>query len=468
LTARIALQFSVPPNRLRLTRTSVPVLISVIIPVKNGERELERCLAALGQSRYTDYECIVVNDGSTDGSAAAAARRGCRVIHCSGRGPGAARNLGAQEARGDILFFIDADVCVHPDSLSRVAEDFEDPTTDAIIGSYDDDPDSPDFLSQYRNLMHCFVHQSGKQEASTFWGGCGAIRREVFRQYSGFNEGYGRPSIEDIELGYRLTAAGRKILLDKNLHVKHLKAWSFWRLVKTDIFDRGIPWTELILRDSNMPNDLNVQISQRISVALVYLMLGAVGAMAIEFRGLFLVPLLLLLVLFLSGYWFHDWHAQRSKAGVLVSIAALFGASIYLVWRHHMLALIPPLAVTLALIYLQHRFLEGSRSARIYSLLTGLCLAATIVFILSFMPYHPMVVLPFVILMLVLFINSQFYIFLQGRKNFVFALAVIPFHLLYHFYNGISFCAGTVLYWTRRKPANLAAKPADRRADAVK
>jgi hypothetical protein len=217
-----------------------------------------------------------------------------------------------------------------------------------------------------------------------------------------------------------------------------------------------------------MPNDLNVQISQRISVALVYLMLAAVGAMAIEFRGLFLVPMLLLLVLLLSGYWFHDWHAQRSRGTLLLSITALFGASIYFAWRHHMLALIPPLAVTLVLLYLQRKFLEGSRSARIYTLLTGLCLAGTIVFILSFMPYHPMVVLPFLILMLVLFINSQFYIFLQGRKNILFALAAIPFHLLYHFYNGISFCAGTILYWTRRKPSSLPAKPADRRADPVK
>ncbi|HYM10005.1 MAG TPA: glycosyltransferase family 2 protein [Bryobacterales bacterium] len=445
-------------------------MISVIIPVKNSKRELERCLTALGQSRFTDYECIVADDGSTDGSAEAATRYGCRVIRRSeSGGPGAARNTGAREARGDILFFIDADVCVHPDSLSRVAEDFaEDPSLDALIGSYDENPDSPDFLSQYKNLMHCFVHQTGNEAASTFWGGCGAIRRAVFEQYSGFNEGYGRPSIEDIELGYRLSADGRRILLDKNLQVQHLKAWSFWRLLKTDIFDRGIPWTELILRDANMPNDLNVQISQRISVALVYLMLAAVGAMAVQFKGLFLVPLLLLLVLLLSGYWFHNWHTEQSRGRLLLGIGALFAASIYFAWRHHMLSLIPPLAVTLALIYLQHRFLRGSRGWRVYSLLTGICLGGTAIFILSFMPYHPMVIAPFVFLILVLFINSQFYVFLRGRKSFLFALAAIPFHLLYHFYNGISFCAGMILYWTRRKPSHLPAKPAQRPADPVK
>lgn len=80
-----------------------------------------------------------------------------------------------------------------------------DTQVDALIGSYDDDPKSPDFISQYRNLMHCSVHQTGRSEASTFWSGCGAIRREVFLESGGFDETYVRPAIEDIELGYRLT-----------------------------------------------------------------------------------------------------------------------------------------------------------------------------------------------------------------------------------------------------------------------
>ncbi len=441
-------------------------MISVVIPVRNGERDLERCLAALEQSHYPHYECIVVDDGSSDGSARVAEGRGCRLIRVgASRGPAAARNRGAREARGDILFFIDADVCVRPDSLGRVAAAFDaEPELDALIGSYDEKPDAPDFLSQYKNLMHCYVHQSAQETASTFWSGCGAIRSAVFERYSGFSEDYRRPAIEDIELGYRLTADGRKILLDKNLQVKHLKAWSFWRLLKTDVFDRGIPWTELILRDANMPNDLNVQISQRISVALVYLMLIAVGGMAVHFKGLFLVPLLLLLVLLLSGYWFHDWTASRSRVRLLIPIALLFGASIYFAWRLHMLALIPPLAVTLTMIYLQHRFLRANRSSRVYAALTGLCLAGTIGFILSFMPQHPVIVLPFVLLILVLFLNSQFYVFLRGRKNFLFALTAVPFHLLYHFYNGISFCAGTLLYWTRRKRPEAPARAAPAKA----
>jgi hypothetical protein len=79
--------------------------------------------------------------------------------HPAAKGPVEARNIVAQAAKGEIVFFLDADVCVH---------------ADGVIGSYDDDPSSRDFLSQYKNLMHCFVHQNAESEASTFWSGCGA------------------------------------------------------------------------------------------------------------------------------------------------------------------------------------------------------------------------------------------------------------------------------------------------------
>ncbi len=237
--------------------------ISVIVPAYNAAAYLEISLSRLAVSSEAPLECIVVDDGSTDGSAEVARRFGTKVLSTGGRaGPARARNIGAQAAQGDILFFLDSDVSVHGDTLERVRRSFEsDPGLDALIGSYDASPGSKDFLSQYKNLMHCYVHQQGKQEACTFWSGCGAIRRDVFFKHAGFDESYARPAIEDIELGYRLRAAGRRIILDKELLVKHLKRWTFWGLLKSDILDRGIPWTELILRDRYLPNDLNLELS---------------------------------------------------------------------------------------------------------------------------------------------------------------------------------------------------------------
>jgi glycosyltransferase involved in cell wall biosynthesis len=247
--------------------------ISVVIPVHNASAFLPRCLGALEISAYRDFECIVVDDGSTDDSAALAASSGAHVVSAGGqRGPAYARNRGVEASNGQIVLFIDADVLVQPGTLAQVAKAFEENRTlDALIGSYDEDPAEPNFLSQYKNLMHCFVHQRGKRQASTFWTGCGAMRRRVFEEFGGFDESYARPSIEDIELGARLIRAGRLIELEPTLMVKHLKRWTFVGLLTSDIRDRAIPWTVLMVRERNIPNDLNIQSSQRISVVLTYL-----------------------------------------------------------------------------------------------------------------------------------------------------------------------------------------------------
>ncbi len=121
--------------------------------------------------------------------------------------------------------------------------------------------------------MHHYVHQTSNAEASTFWAGCGAIYKTVFDQVAGFNSKYRNPSIEDIELGYRLKRHGAKTRLLKSLQVKHLKRWTAWRLIKTDFFQRALPWSEIIIRQGTFIDDLNISRVNRFSVALLFLLL---------------------------------------------------------------------------------------------------------------------------------------------------------------------------------------------------
>jgi hypothetical protein len=216
-------------------------------------------------------ECIVVDDNSSDDSAALAEAAGAVVLHTrEGTGPAAARNLGAAHASGDLLVFVDSDVCVRAGTIARIRLRFEmDPGLDALFGSYDDEPAGRGFVSQYKNLLHHFVHQHGREEAATFWAACGAIRREVFAAADGFNESYTRHCIEDIELGYRLRQRGRRIALDPAIQVKHLKQYRLSSLLRSDVFDRALPWTQLILASRRLPNDLNLSLAQRVSAALV-------------------------------------------------------------------------------------------------------------------------------------------------------------------------------------------------------
>jgi glycosyltransferase involved in cell wall biosynthesis len=247
--------------------------ISVIIPVRNGGRMFSRCVAALAGSTLKPYEFFVVDDGSTDDTRENARQAGATVLQTDapGRGPAAARNVAAAAATGDVLYFFDSDVEIQPTTLARIQHSFgSDPTLTALFGSYDDTPGHPGFLSQYKNLFHHYVHQLGSTEASTFWSGCGAVRREAFLANGGFASRYELPSIEDIELGYALKRSGHRIVLDKALQVKHLKQWTLASLIHSDIIARGIPWTRLILREGAFLNDLNLQTHNRISVVVVY------------------------------------------------------------------------------------------------------------------------------------------------------------------------------------------------------
>ena len=292
--------------------------VSVIIPVFNAGPALDKCLTAIAASDYPVFERILVDDDSTDGMTAAAMKQyGVRVIKLDkNSGPGVARNRGASEASGDILFFIDSDVLLHPDAIAIAVRELEkDPGLSAIFGSYDDQPGHASFLSQYRNLFHHWVHQTGNNQASTFWAGCGAIRRKAFMEIGGFNSDYGRPSIEDIELGSRLRNSGHRIRLEKSMYGKHLKNWTFWNLIRTDIFYRGVPWMGLLLRQRHITRDLNLKLGSRIATALAALLAVSLLILPLTGNAAEIVPAMTFLLTAAAGIWL----TGKGRLGDLIS-----------------------------------------------------------------------------------------------------------------------------------------------------
>jgi len=293
--------------------------LSVIIPVHNGGEKFRRCLSGITAAIPPADEIIVIADGDTDGSAQLAETMGIRVMRTPIRkGPASARNLGAHTAQGDILFFVDADVAILPDAIGQVKTLFRNQTDlAAVFGSYDDKPAETNFLSRYKNLLHHYVHQISHEEASTFWAGCGAIRRQIFMEFGGFDESYKKPCIEDIELGYRLKKAGYRIRLFKSLQVKHLKRWGIISLTKSDFFDRALPWTELILRDRQFVNDLNLRFSSRLSVMLTHsLLLALIGGF--WWPGLFAIACGLILSLLIINAPVYRFFLQKQGLGFMI------------------------------------------------------------------------------------------------------------------------------------------------------
>jgi hypothetical protein len=119
------------------------VRVSVIIPLFNKERWIRRALDSVASQSYEDFEVLVVDDGSTDGSAQLVAGYGderFRLIRQSNAGPGAARNRGIAEARGELLAFLDADDEWLPDYLHssiRLLDGWGDEVASITSGYYE-------------------------------------------------------------------------------------------------------------------------------------------------------------------------------------------------------------------------------------------------------------------------------------------------------------------------------------------
>lgn len=256
--------------------TSRPRL-TVIMPVYQGTKVLPASLSALEASDLPrdQWELVLVDDASTDGTPEFAAGYADTIVRLAGkpRGPAYARNRGFEASRGEVIVFVDADVCVHRSTLRQFAEVFDSrPDVASVFGSYDDAPTGAGVVSQFRNLMHHYVHHRNAGEAETFWAGCGAVRASVFAEVGMFDEWhYSRPQIEDIELGRRLRLHGHKILLRPEIQGTHLKRWTLWNMLTTDVRHRGVPWMWLLLKEGPSAGSeaLNIRRVEKLCTALI-------------------------------------------------------------------------------------------------------------------------------------------------------------------------------------------------------
>ena len=320
--------------------------VSAIMPVYNGkgyiERSLPPLLRALERGEVT--EVIVADDGSDDESGEWAQQQGAHVVRTAGRtGPGNARNLAVEEACGDVVWFVDADVVVHDDAVGPLRRAFEEPGVVAVFGSYDDTPPFEAFASQYMNLRHHFFHHKNPGEASTFWSGCGAVRRDAFLAVEGFDaERYERPSIEDIELGYRLRGAGGRIVTDPAMQGTHLKEWTLAGVVHTDLFCRALPWSRLQLERPSEPLGLNASPEERLKAVLGA---GTLGSIFLALVGLlpWVVPLVLVGAVWVANRALFDLF--RRRRGFLFAASALAFHQVHLTYS----------GVAFAWCWLEHR-----------------------------------------------------------------------------------------------------------------
>jgi glycosyltransferase involved in cell wall biosynthesis len=305
--------------------------ISIVLPVYDAQPYLDRVLRPIvaAAQRGEIVEAIAVDDSSSDESAEMCRRAGLTVIPSGSRcGPAACRNIGARAATGDVVLFVDADVVIHDDVIGKISEVFENrPYCVAVFGSYDDQPAARGWVSQYRNLLHHYIHQHGRSEASTFWAGCGAVRKREFFEVGGFDATrYPVPLIEDIELGHRLRRRGHRILLVRDIQGTHLKRWTLRGMVVNDVLRRAIPWSRLTLESGQDARDLNLSVLERVRAGVAGLLWISLPVCVWRPEFFWVPPVILVVAWLVSNSFFRLILRRR---GVVHMLAALLLHQLY-------------------------------------------------------------------------------------------------------------------------------------------
>ncbi|MFB7469529.1 glycosyltransferase [Kitasatospora sp. NPDC056184] len=191
-------------------------LVSVVVPMYNDSRTVDLCLASVLAQSHPAIEVIVVDDASTDDSADRAAAHPVTLVRAERNGgPGASRNLGVRHATGDIVFFLDADVAMHPDAVAEAVALFaEHPEYGAVFGVPDKEPLFPEGpVGQYRILQYHYWRKSAEGLVSGGFYALGAVRRDAFLEAGWFNPALRQT--EEIDHAERLAARHPMLLTSR-------------------------------------------------------------------------------------------------------------------------------------------------------------------------------------------------------------------------------------------------------------
>jgi hypothetical protein len=313
---------------------SAKILLTVVMPTTGWSGTFEPCarrvLELIGAARIPT-EFVVALDGPAGEAPDWLHRPDVTIVSTGVRsGPAVARNLAVQSARGPVILFVDADVLLAEGTIERAVRRLEgDPGLTGVFGCYDDTPSDPGVVSRFKNLLHHHTHAAHAGPVGSFWAGCGAIRRDAFLELGGFLGAYGCPSVEDIELGMRATAAGHRIEIDPAIHGKHLKRWTLKSMVVTDIIHRAVPWSKLLLATGQVPATLNIDWQGRASGVCATLGLIALAVVPLLPGVLAVAAVLIAVPIALNAHFFRLCARQ---GGIAFACACVALHLLYLVY----------------------------------------------------------------------------------------------------------------------------------------
>ncbi len=205
--------------------------ISYIIPAFNAGKTLSQCLDSVFLAFKSGDEVIVVNDASTDETQAILASRHCKVINILiNQGAAHARNIGAFEAVNDLLVFVDADVVIKNSDVEKVKKYLnENKHVHTLTMNVDKSSISSNFYTDFKNLYMNFIISESQTSVNYVYGSFCATRKAGYVSWP-----ESMRLTEDSLWGFKQKKLGYEIHCLKDIHVIHLKDYTFKSLIKND------------------------------------------------------------------------------------------------------------------------------------------------------------------------------------------------------------------------------------------
>jgi glycosyltransferase involved in cell wall biosynthesis len=305
-------------------------VLSVIIPNRNGAATIELCLAAVFASCHGNFEVIVVDDCSTDDSVDRIRKFPCRLYRLPGHGGASqARNTGARHARGDIIFFLDADCLPNSDTLRQAEESARRLGPSVIIGgTYTRIPADARFFSTFQSVYINYCESKRPEDPDYIATHAMVIFTETFWKAGGFREHF-LPILEDVEFSHRLRRDGFRLVMDPLILVRHIFNFTLRRSL-ANAMRKSRYWTCYSLENHDLLADSGTA-SRELKVNVIsFAAISVLVLLGILLQTTTVLPLLLV-VMALNGFIQRRlWAAfYQAGGGSFAIAAALYYSSLY-------------------------------------------------------------------------------------------------------------------------------------------
>ena len=265
--------------------------VSVIIPAYNASKTIDLCLATILKQDFSDYEVIVVDDGSSDDTRERVKKYPVKLISRAHRGTPAARNAGVKVSKGDVLVFVDSDCVAKKDLIAKLIKPLEDPKIGVTQAWWE--------VANKDKLLPALIFKTYEyftrnlKYPDFLWSYCFAIRKELLQKLGMFDITHIRS--EDAVFSHKVIKKGYKIYLMKEVRIGHFFREALLVCLRVHIENarERFVWA----------NKTKEFTDQRANIA-EYMKLGvhALMLLALFFIPLSFLPFLVLLVLSLASH----------------------------------------------------------------------------------------------------------------------------------------------------------------------